>query len=144
MQESLPGCSSYRLGYFKKKPQSICSAAIGGDVGIRTPAPAEPTYRISNPDPSTTWVHLHLYSQPSYYISGTRKNQGFLSHKNSTSRRTWNFYQSGNYCSFFFSTKTTTARAAQLITAMAMMELEEEVSVTISSTAKVSAVVSGA
>ena len=33
----------------------------GGDVGIWTPAPAEPTYRISNPDPSTTWVHLRIF-----------------------------------------------------------------------------------
>ena len=30
----------------------------GGDAGIWTLAPAEPTYRISNPDPSAAWVHL--------------------------------------------------------------------------------------
>ena len=35
-------------------------ACFGGDVGIRTPARAEPAYRISNPDPSTAWVHLHM------------------------------------------------------------------------------------
>lgn len=32
---------------------------FGGGEEIRTLAPAKPTYRISNPDPSTTWVHLH-------------------------------------------------------------------------------------
>ncbi len=30
------------------------------EVKIRTLAPANRTYRISNPDPSTTWVHLHI------------------------------------------------------------------------------------
>ena len=34
---------------------------FGGDVGIWTLAPAKPTYRISNPDPSTTWVHLRIF-----------------------------------------------------------------------------------
>ena len=34
-------------------------ALNGGGEEIRTLAPAKPTYRISNPDPSTTWVHLH-------------------------------------------------------------------------------------
>ena len=33
---------------------------FGGGEEIRTLAPAKPTYRISNPDPSTTWVHLHV------------------------------------------------------------------------------------
>ena len=33
---------------------------LGGGEEIRTLAPAKPTYRISNPDPSTTWVHLHV------------------------------------------------------------------------------------
>ena len=37
-----------------------CSFLFGGGEEIRTLAPAKPTYRISNPDPSTTWVHLHL------------------------------------------------------------------------------------
>ncbi len=32
----------------------------GGGEEIRTLAPAKPTYRISNPDPSTTWVHLQV------------------------------------------------------------------------------------
>ena len=36
----------------------IGAPLCGGDVGIRTPARAEPAYRISNPDPSTAWVHL--------------------------------------------------------------------------------------
>ena len=35
-------------------------ALFGGGEEIRTLAPAKPTYRISNPDPSTTWVHLHV------------------------------------------------------------------------------------
>ena len=34
-----------------------------GVEGIWTPAPDEPTYRISNPDPSTTWVQLLVLEQ---------------------------------------------------------------------------------
>ena len=34
----------------------------GGDVGIRTPARPKDAYRISNPDPSTAWVHLQIFS----------------------------------------------------------------------------------
>ena len=42
----------------KKNAAGILPAASGGGEEIRTLAPAKPTYRISNPDPSTTWVHL--------------------------------------------------------------------------------------
>lgn len=40
--------------------QSTPVLILSGGEEIRTLAPAKPTYRISNPDPSTTWVHLHL------------------------------------------------------------------------------------
>ena len=44
----------------KKKGMTLGHALLfGGGEEIRTLAPAKPTYRISNPDPSTTWVHLH-------------------------------------------------------------------------------------
>lgn len=39
--------------------QSTPVLILSGGEEIRTLAPAKPTYRISNPDPSTTWVHLH-------------------------------------------------------------------------------------
>ena len=32
------------------------------------PCAGEPTYRISNPDPSATWVHLQLYCDLYYAI----------------------------------------------------------------------------
>lgn len=43
-----------------KKEGHFNALLFGGGEEIRTLAPAKPTYRISNPDPSTTWVHLHL------------------------------------------------------------------------------------
>ena len=57
---------------------------FGGDVGIWTLAPAEPTYRISNPDPSTTWVHLRIFALPEslpaliQYITPRRRLQQFF------------------------------------------------------------------
>ena len=62
---------------------------FGGDVGIRTPARAEPAYRISNPDPSTAWVHLHGFLIPGHYISGCGKNQDFSA---------FLFLSAGNHC----------------------------------------------
>ena len=43
------------------------------DLNPRTPCGA---WRISNPHPSATWVHLLIGKLP-YYISGKPKNQGF-------------------------------------------------------------------
>lgn len=52
---------------YKKALKTHVFRAFGGGEEIRTLAPAKPTYRISNPDPSTAWVHLHAVQQSGFY-----------------------------------------------------------------------------
>ena len=59
------GQGSERMTFFsaKGKKDVVAKRTLrprGGGEEIRTLAPAKPTYRISNPDPSTTWVHLQM------------------------------------------------------------------------------------
>ena len=53
----------------------------GGDVGIRTPARPEDAYRISNPDPSTAWVHLHIFASAISPIFRSKMDLEFLERK---------------------------------------------------------------
>lgn len=84
----------------------------GGGEEIRTLAPAKPTYRISNPDPSTTWVHLHIlkigcpihnlrfaHKKLFVYISGPAEaSQSFLKGWESSALVFWVNEQDTRHC----------------------------------------------